>query len=60
MRRDIQNILRFLFLALAILVMKTASGIDETSQQQLKPNTAGGSPTIVVSNTTSLQHKTLY
>ncbi|MGD1891208.1 MAG: hypothetical protein ACFB15_11520 [Cyclobacteriaceae bacterium] len=60
MRRDIQNILRLLFLALAILLMKTASGVDENSHQQLNPNTAGGAQTIVVSDTTSLNHKVLY
>ncbi|MEO0333683.1 MAG: hypothetical protein AAF223_18715 [Bacteroidota bacterium] len=60
MRRDIQNFLRLIFLALAILVMKTVSGIDETSQQQVRPNTVGGVSSIVVSDTTSLNHKTLY
>lgn len=54
MRRDIQNLLRLLFLSLAILIMKTASGIEEVNGQQPQPNIAGGGQVTIVSDTSNL------
>ena len=60
MRHDIQNILRLFLLAIAILIMKTASGISGTPDHNLPLNTEGGVQMTVSSDTVSLSYKAVY
>ena len=57
MQRDIQNLLRLLVLAIAILIMKTASGSEKATNQSSRPNTEGG---VVTANASSLVPKAVY
>ena len=60
MQRDIQNLLRLLFLVIAILMMKTASGADKATHQSTPPNAEGGATIIVPPDASKLARKTVY